>query len=184
MNLAEKLAGTYLRLNGFLTLPHFTAFDGNQHNHVDLVALRAPKSQEVVGDITLITDDLLFDAISAIIGRSSRSVALAVVAEVRTSTDRDEPSEAHINYVGRFLGDIPVTRLAFYEGSQSVVQDGQTLDIGMRYAGLWIQRRIDWMNEHEFKLTKAGSWNLSEDFLSDFLALRRYGLLTNDRPPL
>jgi hypothetical protein len=181
MNLAEKLAGTYLRLNGFLTLPHFTAFDGNQHNHIDLVAFRAPNSQEVVGDITLLTDDLLFDAFSALIGRRSRSVALGVAAEVRTNTARDEPSEAHIDYVGHFLGAIPVIRLAFYEGLHGVIQNGQTLDIGMRYAGLWIQRRIDWMLEHKFKLSKTGSWNLSEAFLSDFLALRRYGLLTNDR---
>jgi hypothetical protein len=181
MNLAEKLAGTYLRLNGFLTLLHFTAFDGNQHNHIDLVALRAPKSQEVVGNTTLLTDDLLFDTFSALIGRPSRTVALGVAAEVRTNVDRDEPSEAHINYVGQFLGGIPVTRLAFYEGSHSVIQNGQTLDIGVRYAGLWIQRRIDWMHEHKFKLSKTGSWNLSEGFLSDFLALRKFGLLTSDR---
>jgi hypothetical protein len=181
MNLAEKLAATYLRLNGFLTLPHFTAFDGNQHNHVDLVALRAQNSKEVVGDTTLLTDDLLFDAFSELIGSPSRSVALGVAAEVRTNTNRDEPRLAHMEYVERFLGGIRVTRLAFYEGPHSVKQNGQTLDIGMRYAGLWIQRRIDWMDGHKLKLSKTGSWNWSEGFLSDFLALGRYGLLTNDR---
>lgn len=127
----------------------------------------------------LLTDDLLFDAFSGLVGQPSRSVALGVAAEVRTNTVRDQPSEAHMNYVGKFLGDILVTRLAFFEGSHSVVRNGQSLNIGMRYAGLWIQRRIDWMHEQGFKLSKTGSWYLSEDFLSDFLALRRYGLLTS-----
>lgn len=40
MNLAEKIAGTYFRLNEFLTLSHFTAFDGNQHNHLNGRLLR------------------------------------------------------------------------------------------------------------------------------------------------
>jgi len=182
MNLAEKLAATYLRLNGFLTLPQFTAFDGKQHNHIDIVALRAPNSQEVVSDITLLTDDALFAALSDLIGCSSRSVALGIAAEVRTNDDRDEPSDDHIAYVRDFLGGIPVTRLAFFDGAHTIQRNGHALDIGMRYAGLWIQRRIDWMLEPEqnLKLTKTGSWNWSESFLADFLALRQFGLLTND----
>jgi hypothetical protein len=129
--------------------------------------------------IAKFTDDLFFDMLSAYIGRPSRSVALGVAAEVRTNTKRDQPNDAHINYAGQFLGGMPITRLAFYEGPHTVIQNGQTLDIGMRYAGLWIQRRIDWMDEHKMNLSKTGSWNWSEDFLSDFLCLRRYGLLIN-----
>lgn len=183
MNLAEKLAETYLRLNGFLTLPQFTAFDGVQHNHIDIVAFRAPNSHETVGDDPFLTDDNFFDTLSAIIGRPSRGVPLGVAAEVRTNNRRDEPSDAHIEYVGRFLGGLSVTRIAFFEGAHTIQQQGETLDISMRYAGLWIQRRIDWMlaPEQNIRLTKTGSWNWSESFLSDFLAMRQYGLLTNDR---
>lgn len=183
MNLAEKLAVTYLRLNGFLALPQFTVFDGRQHNHIDIVAFRAPNSQEVVGGVTLLTDETLFDALSVLVGAPSRTVPLGIAAEVKTKGDRDEPSDAHIAYVGRFLGGVPVTRIAFFDGQHTIEQNGDVLDIGMRYAGLWIQRRIDWMlgPEQKIRLTKTGSWNLSESFLSDILALRQYGLLTNDR---
>lgn len=183
MNLAEKLAATYLRLNGFLVLPRFTAFDGTQHNHIDIVAYRAPNSQEKVGDIPLLTDDLFFEELTSLVGPPARTVPLGIAAEVRTNDDRDEPSDAHIAYVGRFLGGQLVTRLAFFDRQDTIQRNGNALDISIRYAGLWIQRRIDWMLEMEqnIRLTKTGSWNWSESFLSDFLALRQHGLLTNDR---
>ncbi len=186
MNLAEKLAATYLRLNGFLVIPHFTAFDGRQHNHIDIVGLRAPRSQEVVGSMTLPTDDKLFNNISNLIGRSSREVPLGIAVEARTNENRDEASDEHISYVSKFLGGIPVIRLAFFDGEHTVHQSNQCIDVGLNYAGLWIQGRIDWMlaPERNFKLTKTGSWNWSESFLSDFLGLRKFDLLTSNRSPL
>jgi len=120
MNLAEKLAGTYLRLNGFLALGQFTAFDGKQHNHIDIVAFRAPNSQELVDGISLITDDLLFDSLSDLVGYPSRTAALGIAAEVRTNEDRDEPSDAHIEYVEHFLGGLPIIRLAFFDGPHAI----------------------------------------------------------------
>lgn len=177
MNTAEKIAGAYLRLNGFLTLSHFTVFDGDRHNHIDFVALRAPNSKENIGDTTFPTDDLLFQAI----GSDSRSRLLGVAAEVRTNTNRDSLSDAHISYVGRFLGEIPLQRVVFYKNDKNVTREAQTLAIDMRYASLWILQRIDWMNTNKLKLSKSGSWNLSEDFLSDLLVLHGYGLLTRKR---
>jgi hypothetical protein len=41
LNLAEKIARAYLRLNGFPQLPHFTVFSGGEHGHVDLIGIRA-----------------------------------------------------------------------------------------------------------------------------------------------
>lgn len=35
MNMAEKIAATYLRLNGFLVLLQFTVFIDGEHGHVD-----------------------------------------------------------------------------------------------------------------------------------------------------
>jgi hypothetical protein len=37
----------YLRLNGFLLLPHLTVLAGGQHGHVDIIGLRATGSAEV-----------------------------------------------------------------------------------------------------------------------------------------
>jgi hypothetical protein len=58
----------------------------------------------------------------------------------RRADDRDEPSDAHIAYVGRFLGGLPVTRLAFFDGLHTLRRNGDTLDISMRYAGLSNQK--------------------------------------------
>jgi hypothetical protein len=48
MNGPEKIAAAYLRLNGFLLLPQFTIFDGQRHNHIDLVGVRCAASVEKV----------------------------------------------------------------------------------------------------------------------------------------
>lgn len=178
MNLAEKVAGAYLRLNGFLALPQFTIFEGEWHNHIDLVAMRAANSEEVVNGVRLITDDRLFEGCSEVMGRNARSVNFGLAAEVRTNNRRDAVENDQLAYVRRFLGDIPVIRISFYEGEQPVTSVNQVLCVGVRYAATWIQRRIDWMEEQQIGLSKEGSWNWSEDFLSDFLTLRRYGLLS------
>jgi hypothetical protein len=49
-NIDEKIAATYLRLNGFLLLPHFTAFisienKGKYHRHIDLLGFFAPNAR-------------------------------------------------------------------------------------------------------------------------------------------
>jgi hypothetical protein len=180
MNLAEKLAMTYLRLNGFLTLPQFTIFDGSGHNHIDLIGLRAPNSQETVNGLTLITDDLLFEKLTQLIGQSSRIILLGIAAEVRTNDSRDEPSTSHIQYLAKFLGEATIARLSFYEGTHDIQQNNQTLDISIKHVGKWVLQRINWMQQQTIRLTKTGSWNWSEDFLSDLLVLQKNGLLAND----
>lgn len=181
MNLAEKLAATYLRLNGFLLLPHFTVFTGRQHSHLDLVAMRAANSIERVGEFCLPVDDALFTALTDLRQSQAQTSFVGVAAEVRTNQDRDPPKAEHIAYIEQFLGGLPVSRLAFFEGTHAISRCGNVLDIGMRYAGLWIQSRIDQMDAQKLKLTKTGSWTWSESFLADLLTLRACGLLTNDR---
>ena len=45
MNAAEKIAATYLRLNGFLLVPQFTVFEGDRHSHVDLVSIETRREE-------------------------------------------------------------------------------------------------------------------------------------------
>ena len=116
MNLTEKLAATYLRLNGFLLLPHFTVFTGAQHNHLDLIGLRAANSRERIGDFTLPIDGTLFAMLTQLHGDEAFSSTIGVVAEVRTNDDRRSPTGEHIAYVKHFFGDLAVYRLAFFEG--------------------------------------------------------------------
>jgi hypothetical protein len=176
MNVAENLASAYLRLNGFLLLSHFTVFTGGGHNHVDLIGLRAPNSQERVNGTQLALDEALFNALSALRGDNSKSALVAIAAEVRTNAQRDVPTLEHVDYVRAFFGGVPVvTRFSFYDMAKTIVLTADGLDIGLSHTGHWIQWRIDSM--HGQRLTKEGSWNLSDPFLADLLALRELGLL-------
>jgi hypothetical protein len=177
MNTAEKIASTYLRLNGFFLLPHFTVFDGNQHNHIDLIGLRAPNSQEGVGQLVFPIDNTLFGVANAFF-ENPTAMPLGVVAEVRTNQRRDPPSKGHIDYVLRFLGGSPTISICFYEFDHAEPKkSGKIIDIGNSYTLSWILDRIDWMNNQGIKLTKEGSWYLSEEWLADILVLHRLGLL-------
>ena len=47
MNVAEKIVQTYLRLNGFFTIPKFTLL-GSKAGHIDIIAVRIGSSKEIV----------------------------------------------------------------------------------------------------------------------------------------
>jgi hypothetical protein len=172
-------------LNGFFLLPHFTVFSGKSHNHVDLVGIRCGGSKESVDRFAFPIDDRFLDSLSQLRNEDSRRSFVGVAAEVRTNENQDTPSDEHIEYVRSFMGGVQVSRLAFYEADQSISIETNTIKIGMRYMGYWIQNRINEMDKL-LKLKKSGSWNLSESFLADFITLRRYGLLsvtnTGDSP--
>jgi hypothetical protein len=172
VNTAEKIAATYLRLNGFLLLPHFTVFDGNEHNHIDLIALRAAHSAERVGELKLPVDELFFSLVSKHLDVDAFTVSFAIIAEVRTNKDRDIPSPAHIQYAMNFLGSVPSMPVSFAKDQTGLKPDPSGLRIGNAYAMQWILQRIKWMDSQKMHLTKTGSWAWSEDFLSDILVLR------------
>lgn len=175
MNAAEKIAATYLRLNGFLLAPRFTVFGGGQHNHIDLVGLRGPGSNEVVNGHRLPTNDAFFDAIPNHVCADPRNRALGMIAEVRTNDRRDQPTVDQMRYVAGFLGVGTIIPIAFFESRQAPEWTDDGMRIGMIYALDWIASRITWMNENNGRLTKTGSWTLSEDALADLLVLHRYG---------
>ena len=175
MNPAEKIAATYLRLNGFLLLPHFTMFGGGYHNHVDLLGLRAPHSIERTGYATFPTDDEFFKAIPGTICKQPREVLLGALAEARTNTTRDHPNEEQMEYVQFFLGDATIVPMAFSDSAHPPHWVGLCLEIGNRHAINWIIQRIRWMDNHHEGLTKTGSWPWSEDALADLLVLHKYG---------
>ena len=134
VNTAEKIAATYLRLNGFLLLPHFTVFDGNEHNHIDLIALRAAHSAERVGELKLPVDQLFFSLVSEHLDVDAFTVSVAIIAEVRTNKDRDIPSPAHIQYAMNFLGSVPSMPVSFAKDQTGLKPDPSGLRIGNAYA--------------------------------------------------
>ncbi|MDQ2946128.1 MAG: hypothetical protein M3Y27_09335 [Acidobacteriota bacterium] len=172
MNLAEKLAETYLRLNGFLLLPHFTTFMGKSHNHVDFVGLRVAGSQEIAFNQVLLTDKNLFKALSLEIKGEAEATTIGMIAEVRTNEKRDEISQQQVRYVQAFLGGLRPVKFTFFSTAKTVQRDGNGIAIGLLYAEKWINARITWM-ESPLPMSKIASWALSEDALADILARRR-----------
>lgn len=174
MNTAEKIAYTYLRLNGFLLLPQFTVFDGQRHNHIDLIGLRSANSCEEVNEYTFPLDNNLFELTKKFVENPLKA-RLGVIAEVKTNDTRDEISAFHQQYAQRFLGDIEaIVKLRF----RTIQIDGDGfIEVSVPYAFNWIITRIESMKDNTGRLTKTGSWTWSDEFLADVLVLVKYGFL-------
>ena len=92
----EKIAVTYLRLNGFLLLPQFTVFIGGDHGHVDLVGLRAKGSKEQAGQFVFPIDERFFKAIDRLISANPLEEFLGLVGEVKTNRQKDHPQKDQV----------------------------------------------------------------------------------------
>ena len=179
MTTTEKIAATYLRLNGFLLLPLFTVFDGDQHNHLDLLGVRSPGSKEEVNNKAFLTDDKLFEGLEKL-GAKPKEKLTGIVSEVKTGKVKGAITAGHIAYAARFLSTDVVYPAWFYKiSAQSPFVADNHLQISLPYAIDWIISRFDWMEREENKtaLTKSGSWTWSEEFLADLLVLRSLGVL-------
>lgn len=176
MTTTEKIAATYLRLNGFLVLPLFTVFDGYQHNHIDLLGVRSPGSKEEVHGTALLTDDKLFSRLVAL-GAKPNELLTGVASEVKTGKDKGKITQGHIDYAERFV-KAPLFRAWFCNiAKRPPYIEKKQLKISLPYAIDWIISRFDWMEDKKFELTKSGSWTWSEEFLADLLVLRSLGVL-------
>ena len=176
MNCPEKIAGTYLRLNGFFLLPHFTIFDGNEHTHVDFLALRPPKGIESCRGYELPLDTDFFEEVNRVIGDNSCDQLIGAIVEVKGGRVGELPSERQATYANNFFG--PKAKLVKLSFSQEIANIGMRDDavvIPLNLSLNWIKRRINWMNANIDRLTKTGSWAWSEEFLSDLLYLYRLG---------
>jgi hypothetical protein len=177
MNTAEKIAYTYLRLNGFLLLPQFTVFDGRSHNHIDLIGLRSANSREEVNGYTFPLDGNFFSLAEKIV-KSPLETQLGVIAEVKTNDDRDEISGGHQQYAKSFLGEIEaIVKLRFRLSSSIQIDEDGVIQVPVEYAFNWIITRIESMKDNTGSLTKMGSWTWSDEFLADVLVLTKYGFL-------
>ena len=171
MNMAEKIAATYLRLNGFLLLPQFTVFIDGEHGHVDLVGLRAKGSKEESAGVSFITDDEFFGAIDPAVCVDPRNEFLGLVGEVKKNRQVDFPKAKQVEYVRPFLGPALIVSVFFSAAGKSPKRTPQGLHVGTGYALEWIFKRASWMNNNLKSWSKTGSWNLSEDALSEILVL-------------
>jgi len=170
MNYPEKIAGAYLRLNGFFLLPHFTLFDGASHTHVDFLVLRPPKGREKVNNTELPLDEELFIKIDELCKKKSKDLLLGGVVEVRGNEDKDIPEESHLTYARHFLGPTTeVVSFSFFRNDRDIEIEEHTITIPVAHVLKWVKKRIVWMDQHANSLTKSGSWPWSEGVLSDLL---------------
>jgi len=175
-NIGEKIAATYLRLNGFLLLHHFTVFIDERPRHIDLLGLRAAHSAErPFGNEPCIVDDELFAQIkNAFKVDEPKGTCLGAVVEVRTNEHVDYPQKKYCDYAKSFLGSSQLISLAFARNSQKFTFEKETLVVHLDYTLDWILKRIDHM-ENKLRVRKTESWFLSDEFLADILILRRLG---------
>lgn len=182
MNTAERIAATYLRLNGFLLLPQFTVFIGGNHGHVDLVGLRANGSNERAGEFTFPTDQAFFESLGQGMHIAPLDTFLGLVGEVKTNSDHDPPKQDQIDYITPFLGGVPIAPVFFSEAGGNPAWAGNYLHVGNAYALKWVFSRASVMNEQLPQLTKGGSWALSDDALLEILVLGKLIGAIKDRP--
>ncbi len=184
MNTPEKIAATYLRLNGFLLLQHFTIFTDRYPNHVDLIGYRAGGSEEVVSGIPLKPDDEFFEYVKGLRKEICKASPIGIIVQVSANT-RKLPKfhRGHESYVKKFFGEkIKPVRIIFQDQQNKFDKQGATkmsVCISLKHSFEWIQRRIQDVKPPKFY--KEGSWELSEEFLADILLLHRLGVLKS--PP-
>ncbi len=183
MNTGEKIAGTYLRLNGFLLLPQFTIFNEPNHNHIDHLAVRLGGSVERVFDKSLPVDEDLFDIIGNHLGIAAKQENLGAVVQVKTNTHFNIFHDSHLEYARSFLGNLPnVVPISFCDAFTSITIDCRSnengdIGVGLKHAVNWIAKRVEWMDA-EIERQKMASWTWSEDFLADILVLRKLKVFT------
>ena len=175
MNSPEKIAGVYLRLNGFFLLPQFTLFDGQYHTHIDILGLRPPASTERCGELIFPLDDALFEYIERQV-KDWKNRPVAVIAEVKGNKEKVNPGEGHSKYINHFLGGSDQIKMLFRNDRENISSISDVIEVPLKHALKWIFKRIEFIDENLGKLTKEGSWTWSESFLSDILYMKRLGV--------
>lgn len=116
VNTAEKISGTYLRLNGFFTLEQFTVFiEHGKFNHVDFIGVRLAASCENVDGFPMQVDNELFDLLPELMQNipDAKNVTVSIAAEVKSNKDKDVPIEKHLKYLESFFGGVQPLPLSF-----------------------------------------------------------------------
>jgi hypothetical protein len=149
---------------------------------IDILGFRGSGSKEVVGTVTLPTDDKLFEKISALLDSEARNTALGIISEVKSNLRSNGFRKERLNYASDFLGGPFMTELSFNDNFEEISLDMDTcvVQVGVRHAVRWIISRFNWMDEHGLKPSKGGSWAVSDGFLADLLSLRGLGVLNSE----
>lgn len=182
MNTPEKIAQAYLRLNGFFTIPHFTLLK-DDGTHIDLLAVRLGESVENVGvnsDIFPLGIDESFLSKLGV----TKDDTIGVMAEVKGGErDSARVDVTKFNSAKSFFGSIPIKKVGFENISRlNITEQDDHIIVSLKYCIEFIKNRFNSVCEIEQQLrrrsllSKEGSWELSEDFLSDLIYLKKVGV--------
>lgn len=185
MNTPEKIAQAYLRLNGFFTIPHFTVLKNNG-THVDFLAVRLGGSIEKVGvapnRIPIEIDEKLLSKLGI---NENQTIGLVVEVrggEIRGEREQVSIEESKFEYAESFFGNITCIKKVGFENNSSseIIEREGIIIVPIKYCVTCIKERFDRLSEIEQQLkgngvlSKEGSWELSEDFLSDLIYLKKF----------
>jgi hypothetical protein len=175
MNFAERLAGLYLRLNGFFLMPEFSTFSTGLktegHAHVDILAFRPKGAFEEYEGVVFPVDASLFENLHHFF-RDPFHSNIAIVCEVRTNKRGKFPDPKRREYAAQLCGTATVA-MRCDRSVDNVQYDvrAKGIRLGLTHSLRWIAARIRWLNESG--VHKSASWNLSEPELADFLVLNQ-----------
>jgi hypothetical protein len=182
MNAPEKIAQAYLRLNGFFTVPHFTLLK-DRGGHIDFLAVRLGGSKEKVGTeshgVPLEIDEQFLSKLGV-----SEDDTVGLVVEVKGGErDNARITDENFEYAKSFFGNISrVKKVGFENNSNSeIIEQAGHIIVPLKHCIDFIKKRFDELKQIEQQLrgsgmlSKEGSWELSEEFLSDLLFLQKLG---------
>ena len=180
MNTPEKIAQSYLRLNGFFTIPHFTILKENG-GHIDLLAVRLGGCIEKVGvdsnQRSLSIDDDLLSKLGV-----NEDETIGLIIEIKGGkNDSARVDELQFTYAKLFFGNINIIKKVGFENRTSleILTRNDHIIITLKYCMRFIKSRFRQLKsiKQEFRgrrlLSKEGSWTLWEDFLSDLIYLEK-----------
>lgn len=180
MNTPEKIAQAYLRLNGFFTIPHFSVLK-DLRTHIDFLAVRLGGSSEKVGagsvQPILEIDNELLSKLGV-----GREETVGLVIEVKGGKyDHAEVTNNKFEYAKPFFGNIKdIKKVGFENKDIGEIQSRHDhIIISLKHCLEFIKTRFSELKtiEQDLKeneiLSKEGSWDYSEEFLSDLIYLEK-----------
>lgn len=183
MSVPEKIVQTYLRLNGFFTIPKFTIL-GAKAGHIDILAVRIGSSREIVGSKRRVPLDIDWKFLELL--GTSEDQTIGLIVEVKGGEEEEEISSEHLERARPFFGKLNrVFRVLFEKKTDQLYckeRDGEThFFVPISHCLEFIDGRFEQLMEIEPKvrekgdITKYGSWYLSEEFLSGLIYLKSMG---------
>lgn len=186
MNTPEKIAQAYLRLNGFFTIPQFTTLK-ETGGHIDFLAVRLAGSQEKVGvasnQTTLKIDKNLLSKLGV-----TKDETIGLIIEVKGGKNKSaEVDELQFDYAKLFFGNLNNLKKVGFERRRSleILTRNDCIIITLKYCMDFIKKRFSELKSIEQDLrgsrllSKEGSWELSEEFLSDLIYLEKLKALND-----